>query len=104
MNPQDIYNVLVTESEAQQLPEIYKTDLTIHDKRQLETGTQSFIWILRTCGTHLLPLDGDRRYTNVSASIDGARMGDNVIKYYVFRNETLLSITYEEAKRLSWQP
>lgn len=51
------YDLLLAKSEEIGWPVHYKKDLTEIDKEVLEElKPEKFIWVVRECGTHLLPL------------------------------------------------
>jgi hypothetical protein len=55
-NPKATYDMLAGAAEKLGRPVIYKTDLTERDKAYIEENNpQEFIWILRECGTDLIP-------------------------------------------------
>ena len=60
------YEALAAEAAAQQLPKHYVTDLTVHDRNALQTlQPAEFAWVLRNCGTHLLPAGIGRHQNGV---------------------------------------
>jgi hypothetical protein len=100
--PFQIHDILTAEAAKQQLPKHYHRDLTVHDLAGLRlTHSQRFIWVLRTCGTHLIPLDGRSR-RDARMMIEGCRQFcDEQMLWYVFENDNLRPIDADEAKRLA---
>lgn len=106
MTATEIHAILLAEAGRVNLPEYYTADLTKHDLNCLtETGSQHFIYVLRTCGTFLIPLDkGKQEYSFPSAfSFVSAigRYSDDVMLWYHFHNGQLEPITREQAIELS---
>jgi len=101
MTPEEIHAQLIAESERTSLPECYKNDLLVHDlTRLVETGSQEFIWVLRTCGTHLFTLDyikdtGGNRPAELVRSLYG--FGDADQRWYYFTHGALREITHDQA-------
>ena len=105
MKPEAIHSVLVAEAERQSLPKHYRDDLIVHDRAILENNeTQRFLWVLRECGTHLIPLDmkeakdqeQQRAWQRAVINNFGERAS-----YYVFENGKLRPITAERAGRMA---
>lgn len=104
MTPTEIHEILITEANSKSLPEVFTTDVQVHDLTTLrESGTQDFIWILRTCGSQLVTLD-----SKVGMSIGAARYletcaksRDDQMLYYHFRGGQLTPVTLEQAKDIA---
>ena len=102
MTPQNIHAILSAESVRTGLPQFYKNDVVVHDLNQLiESPTEDFIWVLRTCGSHLVDLTIPRKFgsaynlvTAIGSSFDGH-------VWYHFKDGILTEITFEEAKKLA---
>lgn len=101
METQQIHALLVTEGARLSLPEAYQRDLHVHDLNQLEeSGTQEFIWVLRTCGTHIFELDtfkdmaGNRPSDLMSCMKQ--TFSDNVRHFYHYKAGALREVTYEQ--------
>lgn len=93
MTAADIHAVLMAEAAKKQLPKSYQRDLTVHDLNELAAyGTQFFIWVLRTNGTFIVPLDhitptrGNWPHHVMKAICS---FGDTEMYYYIFRNGKL---------------
>lgn len=105
MDAVQIHTLLLAEAARVSLPEAYKRDLEVHDLNQLaENGSQEFIWILRTCGTHLFALDKFRdtpgnRPSDLVAAMKG--MGDYVMHFYHFSQGALKQVTYEQSRTIA---
>jgi hypothetical protein len=101
MQPNEIHALLIAEGARTNLPECYKRDLEVHDLAQLtERESQNFIWVLRTCGTHIFELDNFKnapgnRPTDLVKCV--GRFGDSAIQYYHFSNGVLTAVTYDKA-------
>lgn len=100
--PDAIHAQLLDEAERKKLPECFERDLTVHDLEKLHsTQTQDFIWILRTCGTYLWPLEAEHvrdspgnRPTDLvrcMADMDSHRF------YYRFHEGRLREVTFDIA-------
>jgi hypothetical protein len=102
MTPQEIHAVLEAEGAAKNLPEAYKIDLHKHDFDVLvQYNTQQFIWVLRTCGTFLYPLDPQHVSTKYGSRptdcVTYAPKSDHVVLFYHFSDGKLKAVTFEEA-------
>ena len=104
MEPKAIHSVLVAEAEKQDLPKHYRDDLVVHDLAILaDHKTQRFLWVLRECGTHLIPLDmeteNERRIQRSWQLAVVNNFGSRAL-FYSFKNGKLKPITAEDAKRI----
>lgn len=111
MTAETIHALLLAESARVALPEAFHRDVTVHDLRELqETETQEFIWVLRTCGSHLIRLDKLQPSERVPTfraitpshwleCISG--LGDPKMLYYHFTGHHLRPVTLEHARRIT---
>jgi hypothetical protein len=102
MTPQEIHAVLEAEGAAKNLPEAYKIDLHKHDFDVLvQYNTQQFIWVLRTCGTFLYPLDpqnvSNKYGSRPTDCVQSALKSDNRVLFYHFSDAQLKPVSFDEA-------
>lgn len=113
MTPESIHALLLAESDRVQLPQHWKTDVTVRDLEELaETGSQRFIWVLRTCGSHLVRMDDQQtaeqvpawRYKMLPSSFLDAiarTFSDDGKLYYHFDGSRLEPVTLDRAREIT---
>jgi hypothetical protein len=100
-----IHSLLVMEAERQHLPEIYVRDVFVHDYDQLRArGSKWFIWVLRTCGSHIIELDTDYPFAAPFAATYLRAIGrhaDEKTLYYEYSMGCLAPRSFQQALELA---
>lgn len=93
------YRVLKAEAQRVGFPEYYRADLTTHDRNALarrDAPTQ-FGWVLRRCGTHLWPPDGNAaERVRLVQLVDRQKGGGDDPHYYWYDGQRLTEVTPEQ--------
>lgn len=100
MEAYKIHDLMVKEGERLELPKAYKNDLYYHDPHDpCKSGTQHFIWVLRTNGTHIIKLDQHAPHSEVYQLVQAIKGMDNQdMHWYEFVGGVLNKITVDDAK------
>ena len=89
------YYLLLEEAFKSGLPQFYKDDLLVHDRKQLEDEDfQNFLWMVRVCGTHLVNLEKRDAYTLAYELQHCFEEWEH--QWYHYSNGTLRKVTFEE--------
>lgn len=108
MTPTQTHAVLLEEAARQNLPECFSADLTQHDLQELtESGTQTFLWVLRTCGTFLVKLDTEARRRDdyqMSVVLKSCECSDARVLWYHFHDGVLTPVSYAQALEAAGLP
>jgi len=91
-----IYNLMMEQSLKYKWPEVYATDLTVHDKLRLEheDAPQTFGWVLRDYGTELLDLR--MRPLDLDAYIEHYKQDGKKNHYSIVQNGRLKEYPFTE--------
>lgn len=99
------WNALKAEAAHKGLPKHYADDLNVHDFAAVNKygSDKPFLWVLRECGTHLLPLDKEQ-YGSSSAKEWAeaiAKVWGNGSFWYLWNGMNLNAVTLTEAIQLA---
>lgn len=105
MTPKETFKIIIAESDRTGLPKHYRNDLNIDKELLDESNSQEFIYVLRTCGTHLLPLD-ESYFTKdyrPDYHVQGYQrsFSDSEMYFYHFSEGVLKPIDYETAYNIA---
>jgi hypothetical protein len=102
MDHNEIHVILIAEANRRNLPEAFQKDLLVHDVNRLqETGSQDFLWVLRTCGTDLFTLDDKQKPGEVLRNLfwqKRSQFADEQVHFYHFQDGNLSEVTFEQAQ------
>ena len=99
----NVYAEMINISKKHDLPKFYKEDLVL-DKTDLDRFEgKDFIWVLRTCGTNLVPLYSGVHPCFVTNYFVGPGTDDNAIPYLISGN-TITQLSNEKALELIQTP
>jgi hypothetical protein len=98
------YHMIKAESKRLGLPKFYKEDLTKHDLNVLrcKDSEQSFVWVVRECGTHIWFYKKDEKQKEFSVSWAKAVLNQHPnahVYLFLFGPNTLTKISHDAAIR-----
>jgi hypothetical protein len=115
MKVEQVHAMLLAESNKRQLPKHYKNDVLVHDLSQLsedygEGECGRFLWMLRTCGSHMwseqnhkttFPIPPSlQQTTSVMTTWKGSADDDR--HWYHFDGTELKEVTPEQGSMVPW--
>ena len=91
------------EAGRRNLPEHYATDLTTHDRQILskKDAPKDFVWVLRTCGTHLIGKYADddaKRKDFTKIYLEGIQESNPKALFFIYRAGQLYKTTYDNCQ------
>ena len=91
------YAALLREHDRTGLPEHFQNDLFIHDKRKVEEeGLTSFVWVARTCGTHLYTFEEIRRFSTL---LSPGCISDDKVTFFIYHQGNMREVNREDVLR-----
>lgn len=96
------YQALKAEAERRGYPEVFRRDLTVHDRNALarRDAPDQFGWVLRRCGTHLWPPDAQAGLLVQSVlAVDRHKGGADDPHFYWYDGQRLAEVLPEELVR-----
>jgi hypothetical protein len=94
-----LYNSMLAEAARVGWPAHYRNDLLVHDKDFLAAHQpMSFIWVLRECGTNVIPLDPLNR--TLTYELRWFERYERDVKLYHASGDSIAPITFERANEL----
>ena len=110
MTVEQVHALLIAESGKRELPKHYKNDVLVHDLSQLvadygEGECGRFMWMLRTCGTHMWTEHDHKttfpkQTTSVMTTWKGSADDDHY--WYHFDGTELKAVTPEHGSMVPW--
>lgn len=100
MTPIEKYEILSQKSAEIGLPEYYKNDLHIHDRdRLIADNPEEFIWVARTCGTHLFTMEEIQKNSSL---LQPGVIADERVAWFKFENGELSATAPDEIRKNFW--
>ena len=97
------YMTIKAEALRQNMPEHYRTDLITHDRQILskKDAPAQFVWVLRTCGTHLIGKYSDddaQRKLFARTYLESILESNPKALFYIYRGGQLVRATYDNCR------